>query len=130
MDVLNPNTFALQMRLGIAGPGGVFGGGGGDTYFTDAIEVAPTSGIWQHIVFPARAADFQPAGGNPDDLAAALAEVTHFRILHSPSPDFVGADIGGRFYLDNIRLVVPEPASWLFMTGLFLLAWVLVRSRD
>ncbi len=129
LDVLNPNTFPLQMRIGIAGPGGVFGGGGGDTYVSDAISVAATPNVWQHIVFPARAVNFHPFGGTPEDLSAALAAVTHFRILHNQEQDFAGEFLAGQFYLDNIRLVVPEPASWLFMTGLFVFSWVLVRRR-
>ena len=63
MDVRNPNTFTLKMRFGIAGPGGVFGGGGGDTYYTNAIDVPPNPTGWQHIVFGVQAADFGPFHG-------------------------------------------------------------------
>jgi hypothetical protein len=110
MDVRNPNEFGLYMRVGIAGPSGVFAGGDGDTYITDAILVEPNPTGWQHISFPVLADDFIPIGGAPEDLAASLADVTQLRIVHNPDDEFIGATIAGQFYLDNITAVAASPA--------------------
>jgi hypothetical protein len=108
MDVRNPNALPLSMRIGIGGPGGVSGGGTvayGDTHVsTQAITVAADN-AWHQIAFPAAASNFTtltPANG---DIAAALASVVHFRILHNPAVDFVGAAVDGDFYVDNIRAI-------------------------
>ena len=101
MDVRNPNASSLSMRLGIAGPGGVTSFGGGDTYVTNAISV-PADDAWHSITFDVLAENFTALGGM--DLAAALAEVTHVRILNNAAQSFIG-DLGGAFYLDNILAV-------------------------
>jgi hypothetical protein len=134
LDVFNPNEFPLKMRLGIAGPEGAFQGGGGDTFVTDPIDVAANTEMWQRIVFSVRAEDFNLGAPRDEflDPAPVLAAVTHFRILHNPSEEepFLGEFIAGQFFVDNIEASgVPEPASWLFMTGLFVYAWVVVRRR-
>jgi MYXO-CTERM domain-containing protein len=118
MDVrhANANLANLSMRIGI-GTDGFVGGGGpngiGDTYLTAAINV-PNDDAWHRIVFSVTAADFTPSSSNNNptpDAAAALADVSHFRILHNPTDgDFRGAQAGADFYLDNIG-VVPEPTS-------------------
>lgn len=198
-DVRNPNEFTLNLRLGIVGPGGAFGGGQGDTYVTQAIDVAPNPGGWQRVVFDVLVADWLPASETADDPVAALAGVTQFRFLHNPALAFVGEELAGELYLDNITAIaapvgvlgdyngngivdaadyvvwrdsppslvnegaslgvvdqadydfwrqrfgansavgsatgsgasnaVPEPASWLSMTGLLMMAWIQVRRR-
>ena len=61
LDVQNTNAYPLKMRLGIAGPEGIFAGGGGDTFVTDAIEVPPNAGSWKRISFSVLAADWNLA---------------------------------------------------------------------
>lgn len=202
MDVKNLNPFGLSMRLGIAGPGGFGALGSGDTFISKNVIPVPADNAWHAITFNVLASDFQFVNDDYQDSAAALAGITHFRILHTlqagdysgngavdaadyvvwrntqntvvpvgagadgsgpgGEPDgmidgfdysfwkslygeavkeFIGAQVPGAFYLDNIHAVpgagtgtlsgasVPEPASWLFMTGLFVFAWVIVRRR-
>jgi hypothetical protein len=110
LGVRNPNAFDLSMRLGIVGTGGQGSGGSGDTHVTDAITVAADN-AWHELSFDVSAADFTPIGSY--DPTAALAAVTHFRVIHSPDVSFIGADVfamQGAFYLDNIR-AIGSPAS-------------------
>jgi hypothetical protein len=102
LDVRNPNAFPLTMRLAIAGPDGFFAGGGGDTHSTDGISVAEDN-AWHSITFDVLAENFTPLDPTYPDVAAALAEVTHFRILHNPEVSFLGAVVDADFYIDNIR---------------------------
>lgn len=102
LGVRNPNAFALSVRLGIVGTGGLGTGGSGDSHVTDAITVAADN-AWYELSFDVAAADFTPI--NDYDTAAALANVTHFRVIHNPSTSFIGDYIQGAFYLDNIRAI-------------------------
>jgi hypothetical protein len=205
MDVKNPNTFTLAMRLGIGGPGGAGANGIGDTFISRDVIPVPADNVWHTITFNVLASDFQKINDDHPDSAAALAGITHFRVLHTSQlgdynrngvvdtadyvvwrnskntsvpigtgadgagpdgdPDgmvdefdydywkllygeaineFIGAQVPGKFYLDNIHAIpgaaagalsvgglaaVPEPASWLFMTVLFIFSWVIVRRR-
>lgn len=115
MDIrqANANLASMQMRIGIAN--GTFGpNGDGDTYVTSAAVAVPNDGAWHRIAFDIRPSDFSPTSVNTNpapSAAAALASVTHLRILHNPGAnDFRGAQVGADFYLDNIR-GVPEPTS-------------------
>jgi hypothetical protein len=102
LDVHNPNAFPLFMRLAIAGPDGFFGGGGGDVHLTDGIEVAGDN-AWHSITFDVLADNFTSLNPTHQDAAAALADVTHFRVLHHPEHSFVGEAIDADFLIDNIR---------------------------
>lgn len=109
LDVRNPTEFDLSIRLGIAGPGGVFGGGSGDTYATDAIVVpSGDTNAWHSITFNVLAEDFHNWQGI--DIDAALTEVGHFRVFHNPSFNFIGTG-PAEFYLDNILALAPAPAG-------------------
>jgi hypothetical protein len=105
LDVRNggtlPNTGALTLRLGIAGPGGA--SSFGDVYITDGVSV-PRDNNWHSLVFDVLAADFTPVGIGTD-VNAALAGVTQFRVIHQPGQDFRGALEPAEFYLDNIRAI-------------------------
>jgi hypothetical protein len=117
LDVRNPNPFPLAMRLAIAGPDRFFGGGGGDTHSTDGISVAGDN-AWHSITFDVLADNFTSLNPTHPDAAAALADVTHFRVLHHPEHSFVGEAIDAEFLIDNIRAVaVPEPAAWALILG-------------
>ncbi len=110
LDVRDPgaNNFPLAIRLGIA-RGLVGTGGSGDTYVTQAMEV-PKDGQWHRLAFDVSPSSFSPIGGT--NIDAALANVSHFRILHNPLQSFSGATTigGGEFYLDNIQaLSATEP---------------------
>jgi hypothetical protein len=205
MDVKNPNEFTLSMRLGIAGPDFAQPGGDGDVFVTKTVSPVPADNAWHSITFDVLAGDFKFVNDSYQNAAAALANVTLFRILHvrqfgdysgngevdaadyvvwrntvnSVVPigtgadgygpeaeadgivdgfdydfwkslfgdsvvDFRGAQVTGKFQLDNIRAPpalpagagsmtvvgsIPEPASRLFMTGLFVFAWVSIRRR-
>jgi hypothetical protein len=108
MDVRNPNNFDLAMRLGIAGPGGVSSGGSGDTHVTQALSVAPDN-AWHTLTFNVAAANFTALEST--STAAALANVSHFRIIHNPSASFIGAFVQGAFDIDNIRAIAPDPIA-------------------
>jgi hypothetical protein len=114
LDVRNPNAFPLTMRLAIAGPDGFFGGGGGDTHSTDGISVAGDN-AWHSITFGVLADNFTPLDLMYPDVAAALAHVTHFRVLHHPEHSFVGEAIDADFIIDNIRAIgatTPVPGDY------------------
>jgi hypothetical protein len=104
LDVRNPNAFPLTLRLGIAGPDGFFGGGGGDAHSTDGIEVAGDN-AWHSITFDVLADNFTSFSPMYPEPAAALADVTHFRVLHHPEHSFIGEAIDADFLIDNIRTV-------------------------
>ena len=102
MDVRNPNAFPLDMRVGIAGPGGFSVGGTGDAHVSTNPISIPADDAWHSVVFPVLAADFTSLN-EPSGINAALADVTHFRILHNPAIEFIGAQLAGSFYVDNVR---------------------------
>jgi hypothetical protein len=119
LDVRNPNTFPLSMRLGIAGPGGVQAGGAGDTHVTGATTV-PADNLWHSLTFDVLPANFTSISG--ENTAAALAAVSQFRVIHNPSTLFMGSFVEGSFYLDNIRAIaVPEPTMALIVLVISLL---------
>jgi hypothetical protein len=107
LDVRNPGVVEgasdLTMRLGIAGTGGVSGGGGGDVFITDGITVPPDN-AWHSITFDVQPADFI-AVGSETDIDAALADVTQFRIFSNPVEEFRASGAPNEFYLDNIRAI-------------------------
>jgi hypothetical protein len=114
MDVRHENTFSLQLRIGISN--GPFGGqGSGDTYVSASAVAVPNDGAWHNIVFDMAPSAFVPTINNSSaspDAAAALANVTHFRLLHNPGPqEFIGAPAGGSFRLDNITAPSAVTAS-------------------
>jgi hypothetical protein len=110
LDVLNPNSFDLNMWLGIAGPGGPGSAGSTDAYVTKQGIVVPADEAWHTIEFDVLVDDFV-AWGAIDNPAAALADVFQFRIIHSSAQDWRGAVGEASMLLDNIR-VVPEPSAW------------------
>lgn len=128
MDVRNENGFPLAMRIGFA-KGAIGSGGAGDTYVSAASVPVASDGQWHRITLNLSPADFIPhtANSNPTpDAAAALAAVSHFRILHNPVPNFLGATGPATFFLDNIH-AVPEPCT-LTLAGLTL-ALAAARGR-
>jgi len=108
LDIRHQNAFDLELRIGIAN--GFFGqGGSGDTYVSTLSINVPNDNAWHSIVLPILASDFDPTVANnavSPDAAVALANVTHFRILHNPaSENFLGALGDGGFFLDNVRAI-------------------------
>ncbi|MCA9187816.1 MAG: dockerin type I domain-containing protein [Pirellulaceae bacterium] len=101
LDVRNPNNIPLSLRLGIAGPGGVSGGGTGDVWVTPPMSI-PTGDVWQTVVF-----DVAPDNWiNADlgtDINAALAAVSEMRILHNANVDYRGAVVNASMFIDNIK---------------------------
>ena len=132
VDVRHANAFPLELRLGLAS-GVVGSGGSGDTYVSANAVAVANDGLWHRVALGVSAADFvpHPANSNPaPSAAAALANVSHFRILHNPAANFLGANGPATFFLDNIR-AVPEPAGiCLWMVGIFALARGLRRRRS
>jgi hypothetical protein len=127
IDVRHENAFPLALRIGMA-QGGVGSGGLGDTYVSATATSVPNDGQWHRIKLSMAPESFVPhtANTNPTpDAAAALTAVGHLRILHNPTPNFLGANVLATFYFDNIR-AVPEPATLaLSMCG----AAALLRRR-
>jgi len=108
IDVKHNSAFALEMRLGTAR--GSFGiNGTGDTYVSAESISVPGDNAWHSITIPILATDLVPSFANtsdPPNAAAALAGLTHLRILHNPAPnDFRGALGNVEFFLDNIQVV-------------------------
>jgi hypothetical protein len=130
MDVRHSNTFTLQLRIGIAN--GPFGSqGAGDTYVTTTAVPVPNDGAWHNIAIDVKPSDFIPHVNNTSvtpDAVAALANVSHFRLIHNPDPDFRGAFDSGQFRLDNVRAPVAVTESADFdgdddVDGADFLAW-------
>jgi hypothetical protein len=105
MDVRNESAFPLAMRLGFA-QGGVGPGGVGDTYLSATATPVPNDGQWHQVALSMAPESFVPHSANTNptpNAAAALAAVSHFRILHNPMPSFMGASVLATLFLDNIR---------------------------
>ena len=100
-DIRNPNAFDLTIRLGLAGTPNAGPDGVGDTYVSASPVVIPANSGWSQASFDVNAAGWQIYNGS--NIAAALANVTHFRILHNAEVDFKGAQVAGKIDLDNIR---------------------------
>jgi hypothetical protein len=128
VDVRHQNTFPLQLRLGLAS-GAVGSGGAGDTYVSAVAVPAPNDGQWHRVALSLAPADFVPhtANSNPSpNAAAALANVSHLRILHNPVANFLGANGPATLFLDNIQ-TIPEPTA-LVLTACAIGALGLTRS--
>ena len=115
LDVRNPATLLgatdLDIRLGIAGPGGA--GSFGDVYVTQPQTVLAND-MWTSLVFDVLPSDWVATGFGMD-INAALADVTQFRIINSPFNDFVGSSSPAEFYVDNIMAIgapVTEPGDY------------------
>jgi hypothetical protein len=133
MDIRQANAHLSTMQMRIAISNGAFGpSGDGDTYVTSSSVAVPNDGAWHRIAFDVRAADFSPTSLNTNpspSAAAALASVTHLRLIHNPAAnDFRGAQVNADFYLDNIR-GVPEPSSGALAALAGLAAWARRRGR-
>jgi hypothetical protein len=118
LDVRNENAFPLEMRVGLA-QGAVGSGGAGDTYVSASAVSVAADGQWHRIALSLAPGAFAPhaANSNPaPDAAAALANVSHFRLLHNPAANFLGANVPATFFVDNIR-AVPEPGGMLLAAG-------------
>ena len=118
MDVRNENDFPLALRIGFA-QGALGSGGAGDTYVSATAASVPSDGQWHRVALSLAPGSFVPhtANSNPTpDAGAALAAVSHFRILHNPAANFLGANGPATFYVDNIR-AVPEPTAWALAAG-------------
>lgn len=106
LDVRNPTESQFAMRLGVVGPGGV-SVGSGDGHITDPIPV-PADNQWHSIVFNVLESDLTAIGAT--STSAALASVKELRIYSNPLPQIIG-QVGGSFYLDNIRALGPAPVA-------------------
>jgi len=114
MDLRHQYSFPLAMRIGISngapGPSGT-----GDTYVTNYSLAVPDDGQWHHLVFNISAGNFEPSFANTfpsPSAAAALANVTQFRLLHNPTPrDFRGEFAAGTFQIDNVLAAGNVPAD-------------------
>jgi hypothetical protein len=93
MDVKNPNAFTLSMRLGISGPNPPSSGGSGTNFVTKVAVPVPADNAWHSISFDVSAADFAFVNIGSENIAAALASVAHFRILHDRWPGDYNANL-------------------------------------
>jgi hypothetical protein len=119
MDVLNLNSFfAMQLRFAFytLGPNGFAS--------TNPITLV-ADGKWHHIVLPFTESAMTNLGTMP--WADVLEHFEEVRILSSSVPSLRGDAIRADWGLDNIKVVVPEPASLgLVVIGCF---YALLRRR-
>ena len=101
MDLINPSSSAMSMRIAIAN-----GGIGG--YTSSTAYTLPPDNQWHHAIF-GLTADSLTAGTSPPPLNDFLANVSGFFIYDSR--DLFFADLGPTgFGIDNVH-AIPEPAS-------------------
>ncbi len=93
MDLNNTGTNPLVVRLWIEGAGGDFAS-------TTGLSLPVGSG-WQTATFSVRPGDLTAVRGG-FDVAATLADVSRFRVYHSPTATAPGPEIVARLGLDNI----------------------------
>ena len=115
MDVRNPNLFDLQLFVGISDET-VSAGGSGATYVTDYSITIPADDAWHDVTFSVTADDFVASASNtegtPVGPAAILSDVYQLRIFHATVPGaFIGDEISGHFFLNNITTGGPTPAA-------------------
>lgn len=125
MDLLNPNSFALTMRV-------AFRDGtasNSPAYVTNnaAAITLPADGQWHHVTFNFNATDMTTVG-SPGAFTPFLQTVQEFRIVDSTSASFQGDQFTsgeGFFGVDNIQ-AVPEPCG-LFLCAVALTALVVAH---
>ncbi len=103
VDLSNPNSVALSIRVVLDGLGGKFA--------SDAFELAPSSGVWTTALFPLDAAGLNAADGI-NNLPATLSNTFDFRIIHNSAVSHQGAPVGvdgnvfaAQLLIDNITAV-------------------------
>ena len=95
MDVVNNGGTALDLRIGVDGPGGAF-------VSDEAVELLTTSG-WRTVRFGVLPTDLTPAQGNSSpDVIATLDAVTQLRVVHATTASFDGSAVNGELGVDNI----------------------------
>jgi hypothetical protein len=112
MDVLNTNTFTLNVRVAMklattnaAQPG----------ISSNAITVAP-DGQWHHLVFTLVAGNF--TGLNGGTFASIIPNVAELRVLNAATPRLNGDQLAGILAVDNISATaIPEPATFGMLAG-------------
>jgi hypothetical protein len=124
MDLLNPGSAALSMRIAIREAAG---GSATPGYASATPFILPADGLWHHATFNLNAASLT-GFNSPQPLAADLANVKDFRILDSAAPSGLGDIVAGQFGVDNIT-AVPEPSALALIAIGALFAWrLLYRS--
>ena len=109
MDLHHLGATNLELRLQL--------GAGADVVVTEAFSLSAMSG-WTTAVFDVRAQSLTAIGAA--DIAEVRSDVPEFRIMHSPEP--VGnrstpTEIEAQLGIDNVSVVVPEPATALLLVG-------------
>lgn len=98
-DVLNESGTTLEIRFAVNGPGGLFS--------TTTSASISSSNQWQNASVSFDPANFTSVSGNSGssgtDINATLAGVSELRILHNPSPAWVGEAIQLTAGFDNIE---------------------------
>ncbi len=117
VDVRNPNTYAVTLRVGIDGP--TLGTTGG-RWVSPGIVVPATSG-WRMLAFSLLPQDLLPGDAAATSAATTLANVGVFRIMHAPTATWQGAVVTGQLSLNDVE-ALPEPGLGL---ALFAGAWLL-----
>ena len=115
MNLKNFGTAPLSMRI-------AFDDTSGTWYASTQGFALPADNAWHSARFELAPAALTRVSGSAT-AATALTHVTEFRILHSASPDYRGAQVAGSFGVDNIT-AAPEPAAFaiLFTASLPLVA--------
>lgn len=110
VDVRNPNTVPLRIRIGVDGPAA---GATGGKWITPQQSIPPQSG-WQTFYFPINAQSLLPGDLGATNVATTLANVAVLRVMHGTQNTWQGEPILGQMFVDNIE-ALPEPA---FASGL------------
>jgi hypothetical protein len=105
LDVRNPNTFPLTVRVGVDGPAlGTTGG----RWITGGVVVPASSG-WQTLTFSLLPQALLPGDAGATNVATTLSNVAVLRIMHTPVATWQGVAVAGQMELDNIE-ALPEPS--------------------
>lgn len=127
MDLLNPNSFALTMR--VAFRDGTLNSSPAYVTNNTAAYTLPADNAWHHVTFNFTTADMTTVG-SPGALTPFLQAVQEFRIVDSATASFQGDQFTtgeGFFGVDNLQ-AVPEP-SGLFLSALALGVLVATSRR-
>lgn len=106
LDVRNPNTFPVTIRVGVDGPALPASTGG--RWITHGVELPAASG-WRTLTFALRAQDLLPGDGGATSASTTLANVAVLRIMHAPAATWQGAVVTGQLDLNDIE-ALPEPS--------------------
>jgi hypothetical protein len=120
VSMANFGATTLHARLGLQGPVRVFPLLQTRLVSTGGV-LLPADGVWRDISFRIDAAGFTADQGI-DSVADVLTAVTEMRFLAAAGPAWRGDAVAGTLGIDNVTVVVPEPACVFAVAVLTLVA--------